>query len=117
MVGKNKMVGVGKGNKKDGRCSIVSSKGFNPNGPGSFQSGNSLTCYGDQSEESDICRNNGRQWEFLKRDVGDRLWKAIVDLGVVDIEGRNSQGRFKVKANLDGDTERVGRKEIKKGAQ
>lgn len=49
--------------------------------------------------------------------MGDRLWKAIVDLGVVDIEGRNSQGLFKVNANIIGDSVNVGRKELKKGDQ
>lgn len=59
------------------------------------QNGSISTCYGEQSEESDIRRNNERQWDILKRDVGDRLWEAIVALGVVDTEGRNSllQGR------------------------
>lgn len=55
--------------------------------------GSRSTCYGDQSEESDIRRNNGRQWDILKREVGDRLWEAIIALGVVDTEGRNLRFR------------------------
>lgn len=57
-------------------------------GRGCSFSGSHSTCYGEQSEESDIRRNNNRQWEFLKRDVGDRLWEAMLALGVVDSEGR-----------------------------
>ncbi|CAI8603271.1 unnamed protein product [Vicia faba] len=53
------------------------------------KSGSFRAVYGDQSENSDICRNNERQWEFLDGDDGSKLWAAIVTLGVVDSEGRN----------------------------
>lgn len=53
--------------------------------------GSSYTCYGEKSEESDILRNNGRQWDLLKREVGERLWEAMTALGVVDREGMSSK--------------------------
>lgn len=56
---------------------------------GRLVSGRSLEYYGDHKEESDIQRDNKRQWEFLNRYVGDKLMEAIIALGVVDAEGRN----------------------------
>lgn len=46
-------------------------------------------CYGEHKDESDIHRNNERQWEFFNGDVGRKWWSAIVALGVVDSEGTN----------------------------
>lgn len=55
-----------------------------------YHRGSTSTCYGEQSEESDIQRNNGRQWDILKREVRERLWEAMAALGVVECEGRNA---------------------------
>lgn len=72
---------AGKGRVKDKLCTSGKVKGS----LSSFQSGDSLLkCYGEQSEESDIARNNGRQWDMLRREVGDRLREALNALGVVD---------------------------------
>lgn len=102
---------------KEGKSSKVPSKGMFPlvnmAGRGICHSGSLSTCYGEQSEESDIRRNNGRQWDFLKRDVGDRLLEAIVSLGVVDIEGRNTPVLLKDKLIQGRDMVRGGRKEVK----
>ncbi|CAI8607977.1 unnamed protein product [Vicia faba] len=46
--------------------------------------------YGDQNENSDICRNNVKQWDYLDNNVGNRLWLAIAALGVVDLEGKKN---------------------------
>lgn len=52
--------------------------------------GCSSNCYGAHNEESDICRNNGRLWEFLDYKINGKLLSAIVAFGVVDAEGRNN---------------------------
>lgn len=83
-------------------------------GVGSYHSGSYSVCHGDQSEEPNIHRNNGRQWEFLKRDVGDRLCAAIVALGVVDVEGRYKIGCMNRDLKQGGDIEGEGKKELKK---
>ncbi|XP_058751484.1 uncharacterized protein LOC131624544 [Vicia villosa] len=80
-------------------------------------SGKSSVCYGNQLEESDIRRNNGRQWDFLNRGVGYKLWEAIVELGVVDEEGRSKLisriESLEQKREVEGEE----RKELKKGGK
>ncbi|XP_058732902.1 uncharacterized protein LOC131604483 [Vicia villosa] len=46
-----------------------------------------LKSYGNHSEESDIIRNNRRQWKFLEKRYGGDLWDAMEVLGVVDMDG------------------------------
>lgn len=78
---------------------------------GSYVSGRSSEYYGDHKEESNIQRNNGRQWKFLNRDVGDKLLAAIIALGVVDAEGRNKILSRIVDLERERSTEEEGRKE------
>lgn len=46
--------------------------------------------YDNQKDNSDIIRNNLKQWDFLNRDKGGKLLKAIEDLGVIYVVGKNS---------------------------
>lgn len=48
-----------------------------------------LNYYGNHREESDIRRNNFKQWECMEKDVMRKLMSAIVALGVLDAEGRD----------------------------
>lgn len=54
------------------------------------QSGNSAVWYGKHRKESDIQRCDGRLREQLSKYVCDRIWSAIIALGVVDVEGRKN---------------------------
>ncbi|XP_058746558.1 uncharacterized protein LOC131619486 [Vicia villosa] len=56
-------------------------------GSGSLEGSQCSVFYGEHIKESDIVRNNGRQWKYLENDFGGNLWDAIAALGVVDVEG------------------------------
>lgn len=47
-------------------------------------------CYGHQEENSDIARNNLKQWGCLEEGVGEKLWAAIEALRVVEGESKMS---------------------------
>lgn len=43
--------------------------------------------HSENSDFSDICRNNARQWDFLDSNISVKLWSAIAALGVVAVKG------------------------------
>ncbi|XP_058774651.1 uncharacterized protein LOC131648933 [Vicia villosa] len=86
-------IGVVKGGSKAGRGSkgvVLKSQGKR-NKAGVKKTGKkecSTEVYGVHKEDSNIRRSNSRQWDFINGDVGEKLWEAIVALGVAETEGR-----------------------------